>query len=165
MFRSGHKMIEVEVTKDMAAMAQDKTAEMGQLNNSITSGKGNFAGFIGEQIALHIIGGRWENTYEYDIVSDSGMKIDVKTKQTSVKPKEYYECSVADYNTSQKCNAYAFVRVKNTFDVGWFLGYMPKNEYYKLATHFNKGDFDPSNNYTFKASCYNLPINQLRKWS
>ena len=86
-------MIEVEVTKDMAAMAQDKTAEMGQLNNSITSGKGNFAGFIGEQIALHIIGGRWENTYEYDIVSDSGMKIDVKTKQTSVKPKKYYECS------------------------------------------------------------------------
>ena len=157
-------MIEVLVTSDMLQSANKKAEEMGTLNNSITKGKGNLAGFVGEQIALNVMGGAWKNTYEYDLITDKGIRVDVKTKQTTVQPRHYYECSVADYNTKQQCDVYAFVRVKNSFDCGWFLGYMPKDEYYKRATHFNKGDFDPSNNYTFKASCYNLPINELKEW-
>ena len=56
---------------------------------------------------------------------------------------------------------YAFVRVKNTRDVGWFLGSMGHDEYYNKATFLKKGDVDPLNNFTVKADCYNLKIEEL----
>ena len=50
-------MKEVEVTENMLIKARDKAVEMGKLYNSILRGGGNIAGFIGEQIALNVIGG------------------------------------------------------------------------------------------------------------
>jgi hypothetical protein len=154
-------MIEVSVTQEMIDKAKLKDKEMGTLNNSIRNGAGNLVGFIGEQVALSIMGGSWSNTYDYDLVTKDGKKVDVKTKQTTVPPLSYYECSVAKFNTSQNCDAYAFVRVKNTLDTAWFLGVMDKQEYYKKATPLKKGDVDPSNNFTVRADCYNLKIEEL----
>ena len=154
-------MIEVIITQDMLDKANNKSEEMGRLNNSITKGRGNLAGFLGEQIALQVLGGEWSNTYDYDLVTPDNKKVDVKTKQTTVTPRPYYECSVAKFNTRQKCDSYAFVRVKNTMDVGWFLGSMEHDEYYDKATFLKKGEVDPSNNFTVKADCYNLKIEEL----
>ncbi len=154
-------MKEIEVTLSMIEAARTKAAELGRLRNSILKGKGNIAGFIGEQIALQCLGGTWENTYEYDIILPDGKKVDVKTKQTSVKPLPNYECSVSNHNTKQKCDAYAFVRLKNDFTVGWYLGCINKTEYLDKATFMRKGDVDPCNTYTFKADCYNLAIKEL----
>ena len=91
----------------------------------------------------------------------NGKKIDVKTKQTSVAPLLDYDCSVSNFNTKQECDAYAFVRVKNDFTVGWYLGSMDKKEYFEKAVFMKKGDVDTSNNYTVRADCYNLKIKQL----
>ena len=96
---------------------------------------------------------------DYDPKGD--MKVDVKTKQTSVKPLPHYECSIAKLNTNQKCDAYAFVRILNDFSKGWFLGVLTKDDYYAKATFLRKGDVDPSNNYTVKADCYNVRIDEL----
>jgi hypothetical protein len=154
-------MKELEVPLSMIEVARTKAAELGKLHNSILKGKGNIAGFIGEQIALHFLGGTWENTYEYDIILPDGKRIDVKTKQTSVKPRPDYECSVTNYNTKQKCDAYAFVRLKNDLTVGWYLGCLDKEKYLEKATFMRKGDVDPGNTYMFKADCYNLAIKEL----
>jgi hypothetical protein len=154
-------MIEINITQDMLDKAHNKSEEMGRLNNSITKGKGNLVGFLGEQIALQVLGGTWSNTYDYDLVTPDNKKVDVKTKQTTVTPLPYYECSVAKFNTSQKCDLYAFVRVKNTRDVGWFLGCMEHDEYYEKATFLKKGEVDPSNNFVVRADCYNLKIEDL----
>lgn len=153
-------MIKVNITDDMLLKAREKAVEMGRLHNSILRGNGNISGFIGEQIALHVLGGVWENTYDYDI-QVNGLLVDVKTKQTSVEPKPFYECSIANFNTKQKCDAYAFVRVLNDFSVGWFLGVLTKEEYFNKAIFLKKGEVDPSNNYTVKADCYNVRIDQL----
>jgi hypothetical protein len=153
-------MIEVQITDEMLIKAREKAVEMGKLHNSILKGKGNMSGFIGEQLALSVLGGEWENTYDYDMkVGDT--RVDVKTKQTSVKPLPHYECSIAKFNTKQDCDAYAFVRVLNDFSVGWFLGVLTKQDYFDKATFLRKGDVDPSNNYTVKADCYNVRIDQL----
>lgn len=157
-------MIEVVVTANMLVEARDKAAEMGKLRNSITSGAGNIAGFIGEAITQQVLGGSLENTYDYDLILDNGTTIDVKTKQTSVKPLETYECSIANLNTTQRCNFYAFVRVKNDFAVGWYLGVYPKEQYMKDAVFMKKGTIDPSNGYVVKSDCYNLKINQLKEY-
>ena len=155
-------MIEVVVTGDMLVTARDKAAEMGRLRNSITSGAGNIAGFIGEAIAQQVMGGVLANTYEYDLILCNGKTVDVKTKQTSVKPLDTYECSIAGLNTTQKCDYYAFVRVKNDFSVGWFLGVYEKQQYMLDSVFMKKGTIDPSNGYTVKSDCYNLKINQRK---
>lgn len=154
-------MKEIAITLDMIDTARTKSAEMGSLNNSILRGKGNIAGFIGEQIALHCLGGEWQNTYEYDILMSDGKKIDVKTKQTSVTPLPEYDCSIAKYNTKQKCDSYAFVRVKKDLTVGWYLGMITKDSYFKKARFLKKGTVDPSNNYKVQADCYNIKIKDL----
>lgn len=155
-------MIEVVITAEMLVNARDKSAAMGKRFNSITNGAGNIAGFIGEAIAHQVLGGYIENTFDYDLVLADGTKVDVKTKNTSVKPLDSYDCSIADLNTTQKCDYYAFVRVKNDFTVGWYLGVYPKDQYFKDAVFMKRDTIDPSNGYTVKTDCYNLKINQLR---
>ena len=156
-------MIEVVVTADMLVEARDKAAEMGKLRNSIINGAGNIAGFIGEAIAQQVLGGTLTNTYDYDLVLDDGTKVDVKTKQTSVKPLDTYECSIANLNATQRCDHYVFVRVKNDFTVGWYLGSYPKDQYMKDAVFMKRGTIDPGNGYVVKSDCWNLPIHQLKE--
>ena len=154
-------MQEIKISLDMLDAARQKAKELGKLHNSILKGKGNLAGFIGEQIALSFLGGEWQNTYEYDILLSDGEKVDVKTKQTSVEPLPEYDCSVANYNTKQQCDSYAFVRVKNDFTVGWYLGKIKKDDFLEQAVFMKKGDVAPSNNYRVSADCYNLKIHAL----
>jgi hypothetical protein len=154
-------MIAVDITDDMVVKAKHKTMEMGRLNKSILNGAGTLAGFIGEQVALQVMGGEWSNTYDYDIVLDNGQTVDVKTKQTSVPPLSYYECSVAKLNTKQKCDIYAFVRVKKDLSVAWFLGSKNKAEYFENAVFKKKGDKDGDNNFVVRSDCYNMAITDL----
>ena len=154
-------MKEIKISLDMIENVRVKSEEMGRLRNSILKGGGNLAGFIGEQIALEYLGGTWHNTYSYDIILPNGKKVDVKTKQTSVKPLPNYDCSISNYNTKQSCDMYAFVRVKNDLTVGWYLGSMDKKEYFEKAVFVKKGDVDPSNNYTARSDCYNIKIEDL----
>ena len=101
-------MIEVTITDEMLLAARAKAVEMGKINNSILKGGGNVAGFLGEQVAMSVLGGDWNNTYDYDFTTEAGKRVEVKTKQTSVKPLPHYECSIAKFNTKQDCDAYAF---------------------------------------------------------
>ena len=157
-------MIEVEVTGEMLVRARDKAAAMGSLRRSITNGQGNLAGFVGEEIALQVLGGTVANdekNVDFDLVLPSGLTVDVKTKRTSVKPLPHYECSINTYY-EQQCDLYAFVRVHNDMHIGWFLGVYDRVAYYKDCTHFKKGDIDKSNGFKFKADAYNLSISQLK---
>jgi hypothetical protein len=158
-------MIEVEVTGEMLVRARDKAAAMGSLRQSITRGQGNLAGFVGEEIALAVLGGTVANdekNVDFDLVLSNGLTVDVKTKRTSVKPLPHYECSINTYY-EQQCDLYAFVRVHNDMHIGWFLGVYDRVAYYKDCTSFKKGDIDKSNGFKFKADAYNLPISQLKE--
>jgi len=156
-------MIEVVITADMLVSARDKAVEMGKLRNSILNGAGNIAGFIGESVAQQVLGGNIVNTMDYDLVLNDGLKLDVKTKQTSVKPLPTYSCSIAALNTKQNCDYYCFVRVKNDFSVGWYLGVYDKQQYFEDAVFLEKGTVDDSNGYVVKSDCYNIPIFQLKE--
>ena len=157
-------MIEVYITDDQIYQAEQRAIEMGAIKNSITKGAGNLAGFVGELIVLDTVGGTMCDTYDYDIIYKDSVKADVKTKRTKVKPKPFYECSIANYNTHQLCDEYVFVRVLNDMSKGWILGWMDKDEYLNRATFMVKGEIDPRNNYKVRADCYNLPISELRSF-
>lgn len=155
-------MIEVDITPEMVSLAQQKDKEMGTLRNSITKGEGNVVGFLGEIIANSVLKGRIENTYEYDIILSNGTTVDVKTKKTTAQPKPSYDCSVAAFNTKQKCTVYCFVRVHSDLKKGWVLGMYDKKDYFTDAIFLQRGDVDPSNNYTVKSDCYNMKIQDLQ---
>ena len=155
-------MIEVKISDTMLLAARSKATEMGLLHNSILRGGGSIAGFLGEQIVLSTMGGTWDNSYDYDIILDDGRRVEVKTKQTSATPLPHYSCSISNFNTRQKCDIYAFTRVLKDFSKGWFLGFMPKQEYFDKSKFMKKGDFDPDNGYEVRADCYNLYIEDLQ---
>jgi|TARA_R110000824_G_scaffold208345_4_gene393931 hypothetical protein len=158
-------MIEIKITEQMKKRAWRKARQMGEINNSITKGDGNIAGFLGEEIANELIKGDINNTYDYDIIK-SGVTYDVKTKRCTSKPKPYYECSVAAFNTKQKCNYYVFVRIENIkgkWTRAWVLGVYDKGQYFKEARFLKKGQTDGDNNFRVKANCYNMRIDKLQE--
>jgi hypothetical protein len=154
-------MEEVLITEEMKRKANKKAQELGRLNNSITKGQGNLAGFLGEEMVASYLNSNVDNTYEYDLIIGNNKKIDVKTKRTTVKPRPNYDCSVAAFNIKQKCDAYVFCRILNDMSRGWILGYKNKKDYFKEARFMKKNQIDPANNFKVKADCYNLAIEDL----
>ena len=145
----------------MINKAKTKANQMGKLNNSITKGQGNIAGFLGEEIVLNYLNENDNNSYDYDLVLKDGRKVDVKTKRTTVKPRTNYDCSVAAFNTKQKCDVYIFCRILNDMSRGWILGYKDKKDYFDEARFMKKNQIDPANNFRVKADCYNVAIEDL----
>lgn len=156
-------MITFEFTDDLIKLAEKKAEDMGTLNNSITNGEGNIAGFIGEYAAKKVYGGKIVNTYDYDIVLKDGTRVDVKTKRTTVKPRPDYECSIAAYNTKQDCDMYIFTRVDMDKKRVYVLGHYDKESYFKEARELKKGMIDGTNRFKVKANCFNLEIGKLKR--
>ena len=154
-------MFKLDINQNQITEAQKMSAGMGALNNSITSGEGNVVGFLGEIVVRDYYGGISANTYDYDLIIKDVVKVDVKTKKCTSPPRDYYECSVAGFNTSQKCDAYIFVRILKDLSAAWVLGYKGKTEYYAEAVFHKKGEYDPDNRFTFHCDSYNLRISQL----
>lgn len=154
-------MIPVNITVDQVDLAKSLAKTLGALKNSITRGDGNVAGILGEIVVADYLGVALENTYDYDLIGVYGEKIDVKTKRTTRPPLPHYDCSVAAFNTKQKCDKYVFVRVLSDLSVAWVLGYKGKEDYFRSARLMRKGEVDPANNFTVKSDCYNLSIKNL----
>jgi hypothetical protein len=139
------------------------------LNNSIRKGEGAIVAYIGEEVVKKVLKGEIRDTYDYDIVYGDDVKVDVKTKERTVPPREHYNCTVADFNTKQECNEYAFVSVLNDHSTAWYLGRISKDDFYKEAKFYKEGERDPhsppSKDFYFKADCYNIPISKLNAGS
>ena len=149
------------ITESALKRIKTRAAKLPVLKNSIRKGEGSLVAYIGEEVVKNILKGEIKDTYDYDIVYKN-TKVDVKTKERTVPPRPYYECSVADFNTAQDCDEYAFVSVLSNMKAAWYLGKISKADFYKTATFHEKGEIDPDNNFTFKADCYNIPISELQ---
>ena len=154
-------MIEIDITTDMIEQCKAKAEDIGRLKNSITKGQGNLAGIVGEYIVhKYLKDSEWQNTYDYDLI-ENNKKIDVKTKRCSSKPRDNYDCSVAETSLHQGCDEYIFVRILNDLSKAWILGRMGRDAFFKKAKHMKKGQVDKSNNFKVHANCYNLQIKEL----
>jgi hypothetical protein len=156
--RAGMKKF--KITKTALDRVETRAKKLPLLKNSIRKGEGKMVAYIGEEVVKQVLGGEIKDTYDYDIIYKE-TKVDVKTKERTVPPRDYYECSVADFNTKQDCDEYAFVSVLHNLKEAWYLGKISKKKFYETATFHKKGEVDPDNNFTFRADCYNIPINKL----
>ena len=154
-------MKEFEIQSWIREKSKNLSQSLGPLKNSIEEGEGNEAGFIGEHIALKILGGKLVNTYDYDLITKKGIKVDVKTKRTKVKPQPHHECSIAGFNINQECDYYAFVRVDMNLNKAWWLGVCSKKRYFEDCYFLRKGYYCENNKFTVKADCFNLKIEEL----
>lgn len=154
----------------MIQVAQRKADKIGLLRNSISSGKGNLVGALGEIIVsayLNIdIHKKQEFSYNYDILFN-GKKIEVKSKTCNSIPLPEYECSIAEYNTIQECDYYVFTRIRQNLEEGWILGAIPKQEFFNNCKVFPKGT--PQANWrageSFRCNTFNIAINRLKPFS
>ena len=161
-------MIEIDITEKQVERAE-KLYDFKNLKNSITEGKSNIYGAMGEIIVFDYFCDKCkilhESTFDYDMIIDD-IKVDVKSKKVTSYPKENYVCSVAAANISQLCDYYLFTRIMKDFSKGFILGYLKKDEFYKIAFFGKKGELDETDQYrkwTFSADCYNVKISELKK--
>ena len=163
-------MLTIEIKKEQIERAEKHYGVLQDvsLRGSITKGKGNIYGALGEVVVNDIYSKHYDcefiNNYDYDLIID-GDKVDVKTKRTTVKPSEEYNCSISAFNTTQDCNFYVFVRITEDKKTAYVLGYKKKTTFFKQAIFGKKGQVDPDGNgkWTFKDDCYNLKIKHLKE--
>ncbi len=161
-------MIRLTLTDDDIRLAERRADALGVLRNSITNGRSNVYGMLGEAVVRRYLGNaasEADDTRDYDIQLTSGMTLEVKTKKTRVVPRPHFESSVCLHNARQRCDAYVFVRVHVDYATdrrAWLLGYLPRPVFFRISRVLRKGDFDPRNRYTVKATCRNVTSTQLR---
>lgn len=155
-----------ELKDKLFLKAEKEAKEIGILKNSIEKGRGNKSGIIGQYIARKVHGGAIEKRrpelYDYDLLLDDGTRVEVKTKRTTVTPKPFYEGSVTKVNDSQRCDIYVFCRVDEKNKIGWYMGYIERDEFLKKSRYMKKGEIDPRNNYKVKKTCWNIDYSELK---
>jgi hypothetical protein len=156
----------IEISEDQINRAK-KLYPFKELKGSITKGKSNIYGALGEIIIYDIkkkkgLNVDFNSTYDYDLIINN-YKIDVKTKRTTVVPKPYYLCTISSFNTKQKCDFYFFLRINENLKYCYLLGYKRKTDFFKEAQFNKKGSLD-INGWAFKDDCYNLKIDMLNKF-
>jgi hypothetical protein len=74
--------VEIMVTMDQYSRAEDRAEELGILRNSITKGKSNGWGMLGEEIIRDLLDCKdSDDIYNYDLKTPGGMRLEIKTKK------------------------------------------------------------------------------------
>ena len=174
-------MVRIKTTQEMIDRCQLKAKSLGSINNSITKGGGNLAGYLGEEAVASHIGAeivsnnRGRDKYNYDLLLHDGRRMEVKTKRRTVKPRPNYDVSVANSSKHQRPDLYAFVSLeferadknhpKKYYGLqnAWLCGYMDANEFWERAILWKSGQIDKRNNFKTHVDMYNLEIVDLHE--
>lgn len=151
----------LNISDTLWVQARKNSIKLGQLPNSFTNGEGNLAGMIGELTVAKYLNVKLDNTYDYDMIYKD-IKIDVKTKRTSVEPKDYYLCTVPAKRL-QACDVYYFTRVLSNYSQVYLLGWIKASDFIDDSKLFLKGEQEPDTDFVFKQDCYAIPIRLLNK--
>lgn len=166
--KGNNRPIEVRVTADQKHRARLRSERDGKkiATNTYTTEANPmrvFVGLLGEEIIADYLNlDRRNDTHDYDFITPSGIKIEVKTKKTKDNraPRPYFEASVCA-RQNQQCDYFVFVRVSKSLRKAWILGQTHKQDFFLRATKFKKGDVDTRNGYKVHTDCYNIFIADL----
>ena len=159
-------MREIIITADQIKRATE-LYEFNELNNSVTKGKGNVVGSLGEIIVwdTYISQTEYVGSYDFDMFIKK-KRVDVKTKAQNYPPAPHHTYNIFAFNTTQKCDYYCFVVIHNDLSKGWIVGWKEKEAFFKEARFRKNGEIDdniPNSTWTFKGDCYCLNIGELEK--
>ena len=166
-------MIEYIINKDVVSYAYNKLNKT-NITKSLNPSKFGydekriFEGYIGEKIIMDFLNiQNNDDTYEYDLLSKKGKKLEIKTVSCKFKPKPNYLCTVNSHKIDgihkQKADYYIFLRIKNDYSLAWILGWYPCEDFFNAGKFVPKGkDFGK---FKFiKANATVLEIDKLNKF-
>ena len=166
-------MIEFVIEKEIIDYALNKL-EKAKYSENVEPNKFGFEkkrileGYIGERIIMKYLNIKEDvDDYDYDLLSNKGKRLEIKTISCKFKPLENYLCTVNSHKIDgvhkQKADYYIFLRILNDYSKGWILGWYGCSDFFKKGELIAKGkDFG---NFKFiKANATVLPINKLNKF-
>jgi hypothetical protein len=167
-----------EVLPPTVAVATERATQMGALRNSILRGGGNVVGFAAELAFVEVLKAAMAlpatvaDKYNYDVLAGlSGVKLELKTKTTTVVPKKYYDNSVCNANAKQAADYYVFLRLRWDLDgpekggTLYFCGFEACATYKARARALKKGEKDGDNGYICRSDCWNRRIEDCGTWA
>ena len=164
-------MISIPFTKEMVKESHLLAKELGSIKNSITSGGGNRAGYLGELAVADYINAQhvscdWgEDKYNRDLVLRD-KNFEVKTKRRTVDPLLTYDASIAD--TSKHQNTDYYIHLSITFEYQknrkvyynplkiWLCGVISKDDYFNQSDVWDQDRVDSSNDFKTHVKMHNL---------
>jgi hypothetical protein len=160
-------MKKIYITLKQIAEAE-KLYNFKALNNSITNGESQMQGALGEVIAIEFLRSlgkdvKYVGCYDYDLEINE-KKIDVKTIRTDKEPTDDFNANISAFNTRQKTDFYLWCSVSVDMTYGYVIGYLEKDEFYKIAELKRKGEIDWGK-WTFKSDTYTTKIKNLKKFT
>lgn len=154
----------VILTPENIKLAIKKAEEINSLRNSVTKGDGSVASQMGEIASCRYFDSKYGySNYDWDFLY-SKLRVEVKTRRTTVEPLGTHNAGTFDFNTKQDCDIYLFTRIKDT--QCWLVGWMEKSEFFRKARYYRAGDIDPDTaNWTkpfvYKSAGWHLYIAEL----
>lgn len=141
---------------------------MGTISGSLTKGAGNVIGMVGEILVHKLVGGERVGHlhFDYDILLDNKLRIDVKTILNNFAPQPHYVARVygsesrKDY-LATKCDVYFFARCNSTIKRAWIVGWMWADEFIERATFMPKNHVNPDDGRQTYHDEFSVPISSL----
>ena len=159
-------IIKLDVTPEQLTRARE-LYEFHNIKNSVTKGKSEIYGAIGEIVVMDYFGDRVnskKSTRNNDMEIDN-RKVEVKSKRTTAYVLPHYLCSVFASSTHQQCQVYFFTRVTEDLKTAYLIGWLPRREFYDNATFYKKGEIDPESSknriHRFTDDCWNIKAIEL----
>ena len=166
-------MIEVVIDEAVVQDAQEKLSHI-ETNDKLGLSKFGsekdriLVGYIGEKIIMDMLSIKEDaDDYNFDLVSNKGKKLEVKTITCKFQPRPDYLCTVNSHDLDgvhkQDADYYVFLRILNDYSKGWILGWMSCSDFFEEGTFVEKGtDFGK---FKFvKANATTLPISDLHEF-
>lgn len=170
-------MVEVEISKSHIERAGEILKTLPIYAGSHRGLAANQVGVLGEivvreQLRLRGIDPSPIFSTSHDFELENGKRVEVKTKDRTVPPRDDYECSVPLYNhVHQDVDYYIFVsllRAKtrkdleiNRFEKAWIVGVTNKKMLHDRGVTRETGETDDRNGTTFWTACQNIYIRDL----
>ena len=158
-------MIKLNITDQQIIEAQ-KLYNFKALNNSITEGESQIYGALGEVMVMDFLRSlnkpvNYIGSYDYDL-EINGKKIDVKTIKTDKEPTNDFNANISAFNTRQKTDFYLWCSVAESMKYGYIIGYLEKDEFYRVAELKKKGQIDWGK-WVFKSDTYTTKVKNIKK--
>ena len=158
-------MIKIDITDQQIIKAQ-KLYNFKALNNSITEGESQIYGALGEVMVMDFLRSlnkpvKYIGSYDYDL-EINGKKIDVKTIKTDKEPTNDFNANISAFNTRQQTDFYLWCSVAESMKYGYIIGYLEKDEFYRIAELKKKGQIDWGK-WVFKSDTYTTKVKNIKK--
>jgi hypothetical protein len=162
------KFIEFHPSGEDFKLAAERSERMGVLANSYTRGAGRMIGMLGEIAVEKYLGDIiipcGEFSKSYDLKTESGTTIEVKTKRAKAIPKPDYVASVELKKTHMFENdLFVFLRGHDSMVKLWLLGWVTTKSFKRMADFKEAGEPDGDSGFTYRVGGYHIPIKKLKK--